>query len=57
MSKDIVHDPQKCIGMLARMNKRTSEDREAVSNAIACINHLMNVVQRQRKHLANIEKK
>lgn len=52
-----VHDPPKCIGALAQVRGKSDADRTAISDAIACINHLRNVVQRQRKHLSNIEGK
>jgi hypothetical protein len=56
MSKEVVHNPQQVIGQLARIKPRGAEDRLAISNAIACLNHMQNVCQRQRKQLASVGK-
>lgn len=57
MSKLIVHDSNRCCADLAKLPKPTKEAREAIANAIACMNHLQNVVGRQRRQLADIESK
>ncbi len=57
MSKQVVHNPQEVIGALLRICPRGPTDGRAIFNAVACINHLQNVIQRQRKTLATINAK
>lgn len=45
----LTHNPEACISALKRVKPRSKQDAEAIIIAIACMNHMQNVIQRQRK--------
>jgi hypothetical protein len=57
MTKQVVHDPSAVLAALRNITSKHKQEQLTIENAIACLNHLQNVVQRQRKHLANITDK